>query len=77
MKGAADMVQFKIQTLPPYGIPPPTFRLPDATFVGAVHLQVSDLQQSLAYYEHVVGLRPQEITRVPRLSPPVETNGIW
>jgi catechol 2,3-dioxygenase len=40
-----------------YGIPPPAFRLPDATHVGGVRLQVSDLTQSLAYYEHVLGLR--------------------
>jgi catechol 2,3-dioxygenase len=31
-------------------------RLPGATHVGAVHLQVSDLTQSLAYYETVIGL---------------------
>ena len=41
----------------PYGVPPPTFRLPDAAHPGAVHLQVSDLQRSLAYYEQVLGLR--------------------
>lgn len=40
----------------PYGIVPPGFRLPDATHVGAVHLQVSDLRQSIAYYERVLGL---------------------
>ncbi len=31
-------------------------RLPDATHLGAVHLQISDLAQSLAYYETVIGL---------------------
>jgi len=31
-------------------------RLPEATHVGAVHLQVSDLTPSLAYYETVIGL---------------------
>jgi catechol 2,3-dioxygenase len=41
----------------PYGIAPPDFRLPDGTHVGAVHLQVSDLQQSVAYYEQTIGLR--------------------
>jgi catechol 2,3-dioxygenase len=40
-----------------YGIPPPGFRLPDGTHVGAVHLQVTDLQQSVAYYEQTIGLR--------------------
>lgn len=32
-------------------------RLPDATHVGGVRLQVSDLAQSLAYYREVLGLR--------------------
>lgn len=41
---------------PPYGIAPPAFRLPDASHVGAVHLQVSDLQRSIAYYRQVLGL---------------------
>jgi catechol 2,3-dioxygenase len=41
----------------PYGVPPPGYRLPDATRVGAVRLQVSDLPRSLEYYERVVGLR--------------------
>lgn len=31
-------------------------RLPDATHVGAVHLQVADLSRSLDYYESVLGL---------------------
>jgi catechol-2,3-dioxygenase len=34
-----------------YGVAPPAFRLPDATRVGAVHLQVGDLARSSAYYE--------------------------
>jgi catechol 2,3-dioxygenase len=42
----------------PYGIQPPAYRLPHKTHVGAVHLLVSDLPRSLAYYEHVLGLRP-------------------
>ena len=42
---------------PGYGIAPPGFRLPAGTHVGAVHLQVSDLPRSLAYYEQVIGLR--------------------
>jgi catechol 2,3-dioxygenase len=45
-----------------YGIPPREFRLPDATHVGAVHLQVSDLQRSVAYYEQVIGLRTYTAT---------------
>ena len=39
-----------------YGIAPPAFRLPDATHVGGVRLQVSDLQRSIAYYQQVLGL---------------------
>jgi catechol 2,3-dioxygenase len=46
----------------PYGIAPPAFRLPDATHVGAVHLQVGDLARSLGYYEQVLGLRVQSAT---------------
>ena len=42
----------------PHGIEPPVNRLPSKTHVGAVRLLVSDLTRSLAYYEHVVGLRP-------------------
>jgi catechol 2,3-dioxygenase len=40
-----------------YGIQPPTYRLPDATHVGAVRLQVSDLSRSVAYYTDVLGFR--------------------
>jgi catechol 2,3-dioxygenase len=40
-----------------YGIAPPGFRLPDATHVGRVQLQVADLERSIAYYESVIGLR--------------------
>jgi len=46
----------------PYGISPPAYRLPETTHVGAVHLQVSDLQQSLSYYEQVLGLASRHIT---------------
>jgi catechol-2,3-dioxygenase len=42
------------------GIAPPGFRLPDATRVGAVHLQIADLQQSIDYYRDVLGLRVLE-----------------
>jgi catechol 2,3-dioxygenase len=38
--------------------------LPEAAHVGAVHLQVSDLRQSLAYYERVLGLRAHDVTEV-------------
>jgi len=40
-----------------YGIAPPGYRLPDATRVGPVRLQIADLQRSIDYYERVLGLR--------------------
>ena len=40
-----------------YGIAPPGYRLPEATRLGRVRLQVADLARSLAYYERVLGLR--------------------
>lgn len=40
-----------------YGEPPKAHRLPSATRLGAVRLQVSDLARSLAFYEHTLGLR--------------------
>jgi catechol 2,3-dioxygenase len=45
-----------------FGIPPPGFRLPDATRIGCVRLQVSNLQRSVDYYTGVVGLRVQSST---------------
>jgi catechol 2,3-dioxygenase len=36
---------------------PPHFRLPAATTVGMVRLQVADLRRSLAYYEGVLGMQ--------------------
>jgi catechol 2,3-dioxygenase len=47
-----------------YGIPPPAFRLPDATHVGAVHVEVVNLQRSLSYYEQVLGLRAHNVTDI-------------
>jgi catechol 2,3-dioxygenase len=40
-----------------YGMPPSGHRLPDATRLGRVRLQVADLERSIAYYENVIGLR--------------------
>src|SRR3954451_14074339 len=40
-----------------YGIRPPGYRLPEATRIGRVRLQVADLDRSIAYYESVIGLR--------------------
>ena len=38
-----------------YGVVPSGFRLPEATHVGAVRLQVADLPRSLDYYQQVLG----------------------
>ena len=40
-----------------HGIVAPGFRLPPATHIGAVRLQIADLDRSLAYYDRVLGLR--------------------
>jgi catechol 2,3-dioxygenase len=40
-----------------YGIAPPGYRLPDATRIGRVSLQVANLARSVTYYETVIGLR--------------------
>ena len=40
-----------------YGIAPSGYRLPEATRLGRVTLQVADLDRSLAYYERVLGFR--------------------
>ena len=45
-----------------YGIAAPRFRLPAATHVGGVHLQVTDIARSTLYYERVLGLRVQRAT---------------
>ena len=44
-------------TTVPAGIPAPAFRLPDATRLGLVRLQIADLGRSLDYYERVLGFR--------------------
>lgn len=41
------------------GVAPPGFRLPDATRLGPVRLQVSDLARSIDYYQRVIGLRAE------------------
>lgn len=38
-----------------YGVRPPGYRLPDATRVGHVVLQVADLARSLVFYQRVLG----------------------
>jgi catechol 2,3-dioxygenase len=42
------------------GIPAPGFRLPEATRLGLVRLQIADLPRSLDYYERVLGFRVLE-----------------
>ena len=39
------------------GIRPKGYRLPEATHLGRVRLQVADLERSLAFYEEVLGMR--------------------
>jgi catechol 2,3-dioxygenase len=41
----------------PYGIAPSGYRLPHATHVGLVRLQVANVERSIAYYERVIGFR--------------------
>jgi catechol 2,3-dioxygenase len=40
-----------------HGVRPKGYRLPDATHLGSVRLQVADLARSLVFYEKVLGLR--------------------
>jgi catechol 2,3-dioxygenase len=40
-----------------FGRPPPGYRLPEATALGPVRLQVADLARSLSFYGEVLGLR--------------------
>ena len=40
-----------------YGIAPPGYRLPAATRLGTVRLQIANLARSLAWYQRVLGLR--------------------
>lgn len=44
------------------GIAPAGFRLPDATRIGRVKLQVADIERSVEYYEKVLGVRVIERT---------------
>lgn len=43
-----------------YGEAPSGFRLPEATRLGPVHLQVADLTRSLGFHEEVLGFRVVE-----------------
>ncbi|HUE87220.1 MAG TPA: VOC family protein [Vicinamibacterales bacterium] len=54
-----------------YGIAPSGHQLPDATRLGKVSLQVSDLDRSIAYYRDLLGLRVLDQDRtVARLAIP-------
>jgi len=60
-----------------YGIAPPGYRLPDETRLGAVRLQVSDLERSLSWYRRVLGLEPVTQTAgVAVLGPPDSARGL-
>jgi len=55
----------------PYGIAPPGYRLPAATRLGVVRLQVADLARSLEWYRRVLSLEPLDGPgRVARLGVP-------
>lgn len=47
---------------PGYGIAPPGYRLPASTRLGAVRLQVADLERSLDWYGRVLGLEAVDRT---------------
>lgn len=46
----------------PWGIPPAAYRLPAASRLGPVRLQVADLDRSLRWYEGTLGLEARERT---------------
>ena len=45
-----------------YGVAPPGYRLPEATHLGRVKLQVTSLERSLDFYSRIIGLRTLEST---------------
>ena len=57
-----------------HGIAPSGFRLPAATRVGVVRLQVADLARSLAYYERVLGFRTLSRTGAVATLGPVDAD---
>ncbi len=57
----------------PYGTPPAGYRLPDATRLGGVRLQVADLERSLAFYQSVLGLTVSARTATAALLAPAAT----
>lgn len=57
-----------------YGRPPKRYRLPDALRLGAVRLQIADLERSLDYYSRVLGLRILDQTATTALLAPEGTS---
>lgn len=55
-----DAADAQLATPDSYGEAPSGFRLPPATHLGRVSVQVADLGRSLAFYEGVLGLRSIE-----------------
>ena len=51
-----------MSTAPEYGQRPTGYRLPDDSHLGAVRLQVSDLERSVQWYERVLGLEARSRT---------------
>jgi catechol 2,3-dioxygenase len=61
MPATTQSAGIRASTDQPYVIPPDHYRLPAATRLGPVRLQVADLDRSLAFYEGVLGLRLLEL----------------
>ncbi len=77
-KGALLVPNVNESTVDSHGIVAPLFRLPAATHVGGVHLQVTDIARSIAYYEHVIGLRVHfATTDTAALGPPDGAPLVW
>lgn len=51
-----------MSTATPYGVRPKGYRLPDESHLGAVRLQVSDLERSIQWYQSVLGLGVRDRT---------------
>lgn len=55
-------VRTSAMTAPAYGLQPAAYRLPDATRLGRVRLQVTNLTRSLDFYTKVLGFRVRSQT---------------
>jgi catechol 2,3-dioxygenase len=69
-----DDARRDIEPVMDVGISAPGYRLPTATRLGHVWLQVSELGRSLAYYETVLGLRVLERDEVSAMLGTIEGN---